>query len=243
MTEQVPHQVLCIVQARLASRKLPGKPLASLRGQPMIWRQLERLRAARSLNRIVVATSLEASDDPLASWLVSRGQPVFRGAPTDLLGRFARCVAAAGPVSHVVRIKGDSPFVDPGVIDRAVWLARDSGADYVANREPASFPVGLEVEVVTVAALNAAAEAPRDPMARTSPTAYIRSHPDLFSWKSFEAVRDHSRLNWRVKTHADLAFARGVYNALHPVDPLFGMNDVLDLIGGRQDLARFSAAA
>ena len=237
------EQVLCIVQARLASRKLPGKPLASLRGQPMIWRQLERLRAARSVGRIVVATSMEASDDPLASWLVSRGQPVFRGAPTDILGRFARCIAAAGPVSHIVRIKGDSPFVDPGLVDRAVWLAKDSGADYVANREPASFPIGLEVEVVTAAALNAAAEAPRDPMARTSPTAFIRSHPDQFSWKSFEAVRDHSRLNWQVKNHADLAFARSVYNALHPVDPLFGMNDVLDLIGGRQDLAQFGAAA
>ena len=81
--------ILTIVQARMGSKRLPGKALASLHGQPMIWRQLERLRGGRCPTKIVVATSCEASDDALASWLVSKGQAVFRSA------RSGRAVARA----------------------------------------------------------------------------------------------------------------------------------------------------
>ncbi len=234
---------LAIVQARMGSKRLPGKALAPLAGQPLIWRQLERLKGSRTLTRIVVATSNEPADDALASWLVSQGQAVFRGAPSDLLDRFARCAVSAGPADHVVRIKGDAPFVDPRVIDEAMRMARVSGADYVSNRDPASFPKGMEVEVIAMPALIAAAAEPRETMARVSPTAFIRANPGRFSTAGFSHPRDLSRMDWRVKTAADLAFARSIYGALYAADPGFGMADVLDIVGGRQDLARISYAA
>lgn len=232
--------ILTIIQARMGSKRLPGKSLASLHGQPMIWRQLERLRSMRSPTKIVVATSCEASDDALAAWLVSRGQAVFRGAPTDLLDRFARCVTSAGSVSHVVRIKGDAPFVDPRLVDEGVRLALSSKADYVSNRDPRSHPAGMEVEVISAAALLAKAAEPREALARVSPTAAIRADR-RFSQARFGYSQDVSRLDWRVKTAADLAFARSVYAALHPTDPGFGMEDVLDLTSGGVDLSRDAA--
>jgi spore coat polysaccharide biosynthesis protein SpsF len=231
--------ILAILQARMASSRLPGKSLAALAGQPMILRQIERLRGSRALSKVVVATSVESGDDGLAAFLVSRGQAVYRGAPVDLLSRFARCAEAAGDVSHVVRIKGDAPFVDAGIIDKAVRLALETGADHVSNRHPASYPRGLEVEVVRAPVLIAAASAPRDPLTPTSPTAFLRRGG--FSTATFAAPRDVSSLDWRVKTHADMAFARSVYAALHPVDAHFAMRDVLDLTGGRQDVAKFAA--
>lgn len=233
--------ILTIVQARMGSKRLPGKALASLHGQPLIWRQLERLRAGRCPTKIVVATSREAADDALAAWLVSKGQTVFRGAPTDLLDRFSRCAASAGPVSHVVRIKGDQPFVDAKIVDEAIRLSLASGADYVSNREPVSYPMGMEVEVITAKALREAAADPRETLARVSPTAAIRAQPDRFSQAAFRCAQDHSRLDWRVKTAADLGFARSVYAALYPSDPHFGMADVLDLVGGGVDLGRYAA--
>jgi spore coat polysaccharide biosynthesis protein SpsF len=232
--------ILTIVQARMGSKRLPGKALASLHGQPMIWRQLERLRAGRCPTKIVVATSCEPSDDALASWLVSKGQAVFRGAPTDLLDRFSRCAASAGPVSHVVRIKGDAPFVDAKLVDEGVRLALASGADYVTNRD-AGFPKGLEVEIVSARALQEAAGEVREPLARVSPTATIRASAGRFSQARFTCKGDHAKLEWRVKSAADLGFARSVYAALHPADPDFGMEDVLDLIGGGVDLGRYAA--
>ncbi|PHY19116.1 glycosyltransferase family protein [Caulobacter sp. BP25] len=233
--------ILAVLQARMGSTRLPGKSMATLRGEPMIIRQLERLRGARCLSKIIVATSADTVDDALAGFLVSRGFTVHRGAGADILACIARCAETISSVSHVVRLKGDAPFVDPGVIDEAVRLALVSGVDYTSNRVQRTYPAGLEVEVIKAEALQAAAAEERDPMARISPTAAIRNQQGRWSQAHLMAPRDWSRLDWRVKTAADLAFARSVYDALHPVDPGFRMNDVLDLIGSRQDIARFAA--
>lgn len=144
---------LAILQVRMTTPRLPGKALAPLRGEPMVWRQLERIHQARTVRKVVVATSDEPADDILTAFLLSRGQTVFRGSAGDLTGRFMRCLEAAGPVAHVVRLKGDSPFVDPGIINATVRLARASGADYTSNRVRRSFPRGVEVEVAATAAL------------------------------------------------------------------------------------------
>jgi spore coat polysaccharide biosynthesis protein SpsF len=233
--------ILAVLQARMGSTRLPGKSMATLRGEPMIIRQLERLRGARCLSKIIVATSADTVDDGLAGFLVSRGYTVHRGAGADILARIARCAETISSVSHVVRLKGDAPFVDPGVIDEAIRLALASGADYTSNRVNRTYPAGLDVEVIKAGALQAAAAEERDPMARISPTAAIRNQPSRWSQAHLTAPRDWSRLDWRVKTAADLAFARSVYDALHPVDPGFRMNDLLDLIGSRQDIARYAA--
>lgn len=234
--------ILAILQARMTSPRLPGKAMAPIRGEPMIWRQVERIRQARCLTKMVVATSDQTVDDPLASFLVSRGQTVFRGSAGDLTERFMRCVEAAGPVTHVVRVKGDSPFVDPGLIDETVHLALASRASYAGNRLERTCPKGLEVEIATVEALTAvAAETPAAEAAARSPMALIRERPDRFPQAHLRARRDWSQLDWRVKTSADLAFARAVYDALHAADPGFGMEDVLQMVESRQDLARWAA--
>lgn len=233
--------ILAVLQARMGAGRLPGKAMATLQGEPMIIRQLERLRGARTLSKIIVATSTDASDDALAGFVVSRGYAVHRGAGSDILDRIARCAEANSAVSHIVRIKGDAPFVDAGIVDDAVRLALKSGADYTSNRAERTFPAGLEVEVIAANALRVSAAEVRDPLARISPTAAIRNAPDRFSQAHLKARRDWSALDWRVKTAADLAFARSIYDALHPVDPDFCMNDVLDLVESHQDLARFAA--
>jgi spore coat polysaccharide biosynthesis protein SpsF len=234
--------ILAVLQVRMTSPRLPGKALAPLRGEPLVWRQIERLRMARTVSRILVATSDAQSDDALASFLVGRGQAVFRGAGEDLTLRFLRCVEAAGEPTHVVRVKGDSPFVDPAVVDAAVRLAISSGAAYAGNRAQRSYPRGLEVEVATLDALRrSAAEADPATLAEISPMARLRGHPDLYPQAHLTARRDAGHLDWRVKTPADLAFARGVYDALHAADPGFGHEDILALIQGRQDLARWAA--
>jgi spore coat polysaccharide biosynthesis protein SpsF len=122
------------------------------------------------------------------------------------------------------------------VIDEAVRLAQASGAAYTSNRVERTFPAGLEVEVVTVEALRIAAAEVRDPLAMISPTAAIRARPDRFAQAHLKAHRDWSHYDWRVKTPADLAFARSIYNALYPADPGFSMHDVLDLVESHQDL-------
>ena len=231
--------ILAILQVRMNSPRLPGKALAPLHQASLVWRQVERLRLARCVSRIIVATSDSPEDAPLAGHLLERGQAVFRGSATNLAERFRRCVDAAGPVRHLVRVKGDSAFLDPGLVDETVRLAINSGADYTSNRVRRSFPRGLEVEVVTPQAL--LSQPASDAAESSSPFAQIRSQPERYPQAHCLARRDVSSLDWRVKTAADLAFANGVYGALHPVDAGFGYEEVLSLTQNRQDLRRWAA--
>lgn len=233
---------VAVLQARMTSNRLPGKVMAPLAGEPMIWRQIERLRRARHVSRVVVATSTAESDDALAGYLVSRGVSVFRGEPVDLLDRFARCAEAVPGATHIVRVKGDCPFIDPQLIDQAIRLSQASGAAFVSNRQVGMYPAGMEIEVIAAPALMQAAAAVREPAARISPTAYIRNNPRRFpAARMAGPPRDLSGWNWKVKDSADLAFAKGVYDALHDADPGFGLGEVLDLLESRHDLGRYAA--
>src|SRR6185369_5526759 len=139
--------ILAILQARLNSTRLPGKVLLPLAGAPMILRQVERVRRASAIDQLVVATSDQASDDPLATILEEAGVEVFRGPLDDVLTRFIGALAA-WPAEHVVRLTGDCPLIDPELIDATVALHLETGADYTQNRlVDKGFPKGQDVEV------------------------------------------------------------------------------------------------
>jgi len=228
--------VLAILQARMSSRRLPGKVMADLAGEPMIWRQIERVRRARRVDHLVVATSVETSDDPLASFLLSRGCSVFRGDLDDVLGRFAAAAGPWGP-SHLVRLTADCPLADPAVIDAAVELALHTGAAYASNVERRTYPKGLDVEVIASPALAQAAREATDPYEREHVTPFVRRRADRFRHAHLVEAFNLSHLRWTVDQAEDLAFVREVYAALHPKHPAFDMFDVLQLMDRRPDIA------
>ncbi|NBU28167.1 MAG: hypothetical protein EBS42_08145 [Caulobacteraceae bacterium] len=116
--------ILAILQARMSSSRLPGKVLMPLAGAPMIVRQIERLRRARRIDRIVVATSTEPEDDAIERVVRREGIAVHRGPLDDVLARFLGALAS-WPADHVVRLTADCPFADPDVIDETIALHHD----------------------------------------------------------------------------------------------------------------------
>jgi spore coat polysaccharide biosynthesis protein SpsF len=124
--------VIAIMQARSSSSRFPRKVLQDLNGAPMVLRQLERVRRAQELDGIVVATSVESSDDELAEVLDAAGVTVRRGPLADVLGRFGQVIEEFSP-DHVVRLTADCPLADPSVIDRIVSTHRAEDADYTSN--------------------------------------------------------------------------------------------------------------
>jgi spore coat polysaccharide biosynthesis protein SpsF len=143
-----------VVFARLDSRRLPGKALRDLAGRPLLGRVLDRLRAVEPRLPIVVATSDRALDDPIAAFAEVEGAALFRGAADDVLGRAHACAEAFG-FSAIVRISGDSPFIDPALIERCVaqFEAALPRLDLVTNIMPKSFPPGVSVEVIATEVL------------------------------------------------------------------------------------------
>jgi spore coat polysaccharide biosynthesis protein SpsF len=199
---------------------MPGKVLAPILGEPMILRQLERVGRARSLDRVVVATSRDHGDDPLAAYLAQRGVPVFRGPGEDAVERCARAAAGFEGVTHVARFFCDNPLIDPDTIDAAVNLARASGAAYVGSGEHGG------VEVIGAEALAQAAAEPRTTRDRRDLRFYFGRKADRFA----RAELDDAAPRWTVDTPADFAFVRAAYEALYAENPRFGTQDVLSWI-------------
>lgn len=218
--------VLGILQARVSSSRLPGKVLRPLLGEPMIARQIERLRRARTLQALVLATSTNAGDDALARWAGAAGVPVHRGPLDDVLDRF---VGAARPYAprHVVRLTGDCPLADPALIDAVVARHLEGGADYTSNTIEPSWPDGLDVEVMTMAALETAAREATARFEREHVTQFIVRRPERFRLQSVRADHDLSALRWTVDERADFELVEAIYTALYPANPAFGTADVL----------------
>ena len=228
---------LAILQARMSSTRLPGKVLASVAGAPMILRQMERLRRARRLDRIVVATSTETGDDELAQVLTAAGVPVHRGDLQDVLGRFIGALDAFGPAETVVRLTADCPLADPGVLDATIARFYETDADYASNvAEPRTFPKGLDIQVMRSQALRAAAAETTDPYDREHVTPFLYRHPDRFKLASHAQEVQEGEVRWTVDRPDDLDFVRAVYDALYPADPDFTSDAVRAFVRGRPDL-------
>jgi spore coat polysaccharide biosynthesis protein SpsF (cytidylyltransferase family) len=143
---------LAVVQARMSSSRLPGKTLADIDGEPALALLLRRLKRARGIGEIVVATSTDASDDPVAELAAQLGAGVMRGPLADVLARFV--LALGSRVGPIVRVTGDCPMIDPHVVDLTVeCFLSVPGCAYASNVAPRTYPDGLDVEVVDADAL------------------------------------------------------------------------------------------
>jgi spore coat polysaccharide biosynthesis protein SpsF len=231
--------ILGVLQARVSSSRLPVKVMKTILGTPMILLQIERLKQCRRIDRLVVATSTEASDDPLVRACESHGITIYRGSLSDVLSRF---VGAAQPYqpTAVVRLTGDCPLADAQVIDFAIETYLSGGYDYLSNVDPPTYPDGLDVEVVSYRALLEANDRARLPSEREHVTPYIRNHPEQFRLGSVKQSVDQSALRWTVDNPEDFEFVRLVYEALYPSNPLFGTADILALMDRRPELVRIN---
>jgi spore coat polysaccharide biosynthesis protein SpsF len=137
------------VQARMSSRRFPGKILTPLAGRALIDHVVERCGSAFGPEAVVLATSVDASDDPVAAHAAHRGWRHFRGALDDVVRRFQQCLAAY-PCDWFVRISGDSPLIDPELIAR-IADRRAERYDLVTNVQTRTFPPGQSVEVIRAA--------------------------------------------------------------------------------------------
>jgi glutamate-1-semialdehyde 2,1-aminomutase len=166
-------KTVAIVQARFGSTRFPGKVLRPLAGRPLIELLLARLSRAKQVDEIVLATSSETQDDPLAAHAQKLGFAVFRGSEADVLDRY-HGAAQWCHADVVVRITGDCPLVDPALVDSVVSAFKSSNVDYASNADPPTYPDGLDVEVFTTQALQSTWQRARRPMEREHVTVYMR---------------------------------------------------------------------
>src|ERR1700761_7438169 len=213
----------------MTSSRLPGKVMAPVLGEPMIGRQIERLRRAERLDQLMVATSTDPSDDPLAAYVEGLGLPVYRGSLADVLDRFRGAADLFPQAKAVVRLTADCPLADPSLVDRVIARHFEADADWTSAGMVRTFPHGLDVEAIRPSALREAAERAVDPYEREHVTPYINRRPETYRLESVTREPSLAHLRWTVDLPADLEFVRGVYAKLYPADPAFTSDAIVAL--------------
>ncbi len=228
--------LVAVLQARFSSTRLPGKVLNPLLGEPMLGRQLERIKRAACIDHLVIATSTEASDDAIAALCDAMGVTCYRGSLDDVLDRMYRAAAETAADSFM-RLTGDCPLVDPRVLDELARFFRNGGYDYASNTIEPTYPDGLDAEVMRLQCLEVAWREAELPSEREHVTPFIYNRPERFRLGSFKRDPDLSALRWTVDESADFEFVNAVYESLYPGDPNFGTDDILELLRQRPELA------
>ena len=226
----------------MAATRLPGKVLKPLAGEPALGRLIERVRRARSVDAIVVATTDRPQDDAIADFAGTLGAGVFRGSEDDVMGRVLGAAQAHG-IDIIVELTGDNPLVDPDVIDAVFEGFKASGADYAANMLERTYPLGMDVQVFPTAVLADAAARTEEPEHREHVSLYIYRTPDRYRLHNVAAKSEHRRPDLRLTldTDADYRVISGIYDALYPADPAFGLDAIIGFLDARPDVAKLNA--
>ena len=213
----------------MSSTRLPGKVLAPIGGKPSILFMIDRLKRARRLDRVVVATSVHASDNPLVAALKEAGVTVIRGDLDDVLSRYVLAAHETG-ADIVVRLTGDCPLIDPAIVDRVVSALIDSGADYASNVEPPTYADGLDTEAFTADLLGRAAVMAVPGPEREHVTLWMRSDRSAARRVAIRSLVDSSHLRLTVDHPADLQIVRRLVDALGDVSAAADHYDMLRCI-------------
>lgn len=223
-------KVTAIIQARMGSTRLQGKVLQDLAGAPMLDRVVGRVSRAKTLDDVVVATTIRPDDDIIERVCKAKGWNCFRGSEDDVLDRYHRA-AVNSRAQVVVRITSDCPLIEPDIVDMVVqqFLDGQPNIDYASNCVPhPTFPRGLDTEVLRFDVLERAWREDGNPAWREHVTPYIYRHPELFRIHCITNNIDYSSMRWTVDTAADLAFVRRIYD--HFGHDRFSWQEVLDLL-------------
>ena len=192
-----------IIQARMGSKRLPGKVLLDIAGAPMLAHVVRRARRAQKVSTVLVATTTDQADDPIAAYCNQQGIACYRGSEFDVLDRYYRA-ARQLETEVVVRVTADCPVIDPQLIDRTVaYFLGEIGSpppprpgnpfpwDFAANRLPPpwgrTYPIGLDTEVCSFTALETAWQHASQPHQREHVMPYLYEFSPVADSRQLEA--------------------------------------------------------
>jgi|688.fasta_scaffold613731_1 spore coat polysaccharide biosynthesis protein SpsF len=230
---------VAIVQARMSSKRLPGKVLMPILEKPMISLLLERLTRATLLSDIIVATSNDFTDDILAKEIKDLGFQVYRGSLSNVGSRYLEIIQER-KIETVVRITGDCPVVDHKLVDRIIHFYLDGNYHYASNTLTRTFPRGLDVEIFNASSY---VEFSRDNKLSDYDNEHVTpifyQNPRIFRLGNFMNDADFSSQRWTVDNAADFKFISEVFENLYVANPDFDFKDICELVQKNPSISNF----
>lgn len=232
------QRTIAIINARMGSERLPGKPLRSIAGRPLLGHLLDRVRHVRGIDGIVVAIPASAENDRLEAFCRGEGVSSFRGAEDDVLGRMLGALEEM-KATIGIEVYGDGPLIDPAMIEECLTVFRNEGPyDLVGNDMKATYPSGMYTEVFSVAALRSSAEHSQDPAVREHGTLFLRQHPDIYAVKNIEAQGALRRplVHLDVDTEVDVGVIDAILRHFLPRTD-FTLEDIITFLDAHREIA------
>ncbi len=235
-------KIISIIQARLGSTRLPGKVLKPILSRPMLSYMLERVKAAKRIDALMIATTENKSDQPIVEFCRSEKIKCFRGSENDVLDRYYQA-ARSVQAEIIVRLTADCPLIDPAVVDEIVeaFLTKYPNIDFASNVKPATFPDGMDIEVFSFAALEWAWKETKNPLEREHVTPYFYDSPGRFRTLNVEAERDFSSYRLTVDYEDDFEVVSKILESLYRPGQPFGFREVVKFLDENPEILKKNA--
>ncbi|EOQ87929.1 cytidylyltransferase [Leptospira yanagawae serovar Saopaulo str. Sao Paulo = ATCC 700523] len=229
--EKGKNKIVATIEARMTSSRLPGKVLKEVLNKPMLYYLIQRLRAVPSIDEIVLATTINQTDDVLVDFAKNEGISYFRGSENDVMSR----VLGAGESAKadiIVEITADCPIIDPAVVDQTIQLYLYNPCDYASNVVVRSYPIGMDTQVFSLDTLKKSFSLTEDKLDREHVTRHIRQNPNLF--KQVHLVSSYldywPELAITLDEVSDYELIKKIIEYFYEKNPLFTCADIVALI-------------
>ena len=236
-------KIVATVEARMTSSRLPGKVLLHAAGKPMLEHLINRLRTVSSLDGIVLATTVNATDDVLEEFARRIGIGCYRGSEDDVMARVIDAAESAG-ADIVVEITGDCPIIDPQIVEQTIRMFKAHQADYVSNAHIRSYPDGMDTQVFLLTTLKRSATMTNDVLDHEHVTLHIRNRPDVFSHVHLIAPPE---LHWpelglTLDEPIDYELLKKIIEYFEPINSFFSCLDAIRLLRQKPDWVAINQA-
>ena len=216
---------LLILQARNASKRLPGKVMMPVNNMPMIYWQIRRIMKA-NVGDLIVATTLESRDDCLVEFLEENSVTYFRGSADNVAERF-REILNMYSANYFFRLTGDCPMVMPELIKSMNDYYLENEFDYLSNTLFLSFPDGLDLEIIKTESFLKMFELELNQMDKEHVTQKIIKNPEIFKLANYKSQKDLSHLRWTVDYLEDFEFISRVFKYFEGREDEFNLEEAL----------------
>jgi spore coat polysaccharide biosynthesis protein SpsF len=231
-------KTIAVIQARINSKRLPGKVMLKICGKPVMWHIFHRLKQCSNLDQIVISTGPYNKNKEIHEFAKKFNISLYSGSENDVLDRIFN-TAKAYDSDFVVRVTADCPFVDPKIIDRMVSFHHQNYKKYdiIVNNKPPTFPHGLDIEVSSFEILQKMWLQIKEPNLREWFPLFVEKNPEIFRIHNIPNTSNLSHLRWTIDYPEDFEFTEKVFEQLYSSDKIFLMEDILKLLKNLPELS------
>lgn len=235
-------KINAIIQARCGSTRFPNKVFADIDGKPLIWHVVNRLKYAKTIDNIVIATTTNTKDNIIEDWCKENKITYYRGSENDVLNRYY-CASVVSNADVIVRITADDPFKEPAVIDAVVKKLIDGNYDLVTNNFPPSFPEGLDCEALKFSVLKESENSTCDTFEREHVTQYIYHNPQKFKIGNVSSENNLSYLRWTIDNTEDYEMVKAIYAHRNPQNTgILLMDEILEILVNNPEIKEINSS-